>query len=300
MNVGRLLPHPRHAADARCRWRRQESLGAQTPMMIAFLRYFAAGLVALTVAAVPAGASSCRGRSLGLSRPHRPLMGAMTALIAALGMVPMAKAVGGFLIAPVASGLLGILIWREPPTTPRLAGSALSFLGAAHCSAPRPASSWAASSPSSAAHSSAPTLRHPRRPRPDRPASTLAVQSLLGAGLLAPLAFAGGLPSPFGASRRRSSPRRPFRSLPHPDRRRVSAGGGLRARAFPIFQLAHGDGGWLRLVRRNAGLVEPRRLSAIATGGLVTLSARPAAMPRPPAPAPRRVTPRSSVLKSPG
>ena len=40
------------------------------------------------------------------------IMGAMTALIAALGMVPMAKAVGGFLIAPIVSGLLGILVWR--------------------------------------------------------------------------------------------------------------------------------------------------------------------------------------------
>ena len=59
------------------------------------------------------------------------IMGAMTALIAALGMVPMAKAVGGFLIAPIVSGLLGILVWREPPTAPRLTGSAISFIGAA-------------------------------------------------------------------------------------------------------------------------------------------------------------------------
>ena len=74
-------------------------------------------------------------------------MGAMTALIAALGMVPMAKAVGGFLIAPIVSGLLGILVWREPPTATRLAGSARQLHRAPRsCCAPRPGSSRAASS----------------------------------------------------------------------------------------------------------------------------------------------------------
>ena len=58
-------------------------------------------------------------------------MAAMTSLIAALGMVPIAQAVGGFLIAPIVSGFLGILVWREPPTVPRLAGSAIDCLGAA-------------------------------------------------------------------------------------------------------------------------------------------------------------------------
>ena len=71
-------------------------------------------------------------------------MGATTALIAALGVAPMAKAAGGFLIAPIVSGLLGILVWREPPTATRLAGSAVSFAGAALLRAQRPASSPAA------------------------------------------------------------------------------------------------------------------------------------------------------------
>ena len=103
-----------------------------TPMMIAFLRYLTAGLVALAVA-------RSLGRRIEVPRDDRLgqvartalIMGAMTALIAALGMVPMAKAVGGFLIAPIVSGLLGMLIWREPATAPRLAGAAISFVGAA-------------------------------------------------------------------------------------------------------------------------------------------------------------------------
>src|SRR5690242_7065072 len=100
----------------------------QAATAIAFLRYFAAGLVALAVA----GAT---GRRIVVPRDDRLgqlwrtglIMAAMTALIAALGMVPMAKAVGGFLIAPIVSSLLGILVWREPPTRPRLVGAGLSF-----------------------------------------------------------------------------------------------------------------------------------------------------------------------------
>ena len=120
----------------------------------------------------------------------------MTALIAALGMVPMAKAVGGFLIAPIVSGLLGILVWREPPTAPRLAGSAFSFLGAAILLRPEAglepgclfallggALLGAYLAATRGAESQTDAL------------STLAVQSLLGAGLLAPFAFAGGLPA---------------------------------------------------------------------------------------------------------
>ena len=82
------------------------------------------------------------GDRLGLVLRTALIMAAMTALIAALGMVPMAKAVGGFLIAPVVSGLLGILVWGERPTAPRLVGSAISVAGAALLHAgPRPGSS---------------------------------------------------------------------------------------------------------------------------------------------------------------
>ena len=173
------------------------------------------------------------GRSVVVPRGDRAgqlvrtalLMAAMTALIAALGMVPMAKAVGGFLIAPIVSGLLGILVWREPPTAPRLAGSAISCLGAAVLLRPEAGlepgcllallggallGSYLAATRGAGARTDA--------------LSTLAVQSLLGAGLIAPFAFAGGLPAPTpGALRRRAGARRHLGGLPLPDRRRLPA-----------------------------------------------------------------------------
>ena len=167
-----------------------------SPMMIAFIRYFSAGLVALALA-------RATGRSITVPRDDRAgqivrtalIMGAMTSLIAALGMVPMAKAVGGFLIAPIVSGLLGILVWREPPTGPRLAGSAISFLGAAILLRPEagvePGCLFALTGGALLGTYLAATRGAPAR---TDPLSTLAVQSLLGAGLLAPFAFTGGVP----------------------------------------------------------------------------------------------------------
>jgi drug/metabolite transporter (DMT)-like permease len=170
---------------------------SHTPMTIAFVRYLVAGLVALAVArgcgrriVVP------RGDRVGQLVRTALIMGAMTALITALGMVPMAKAVGGFLIAPIVSSLLGILVWREPPTAPRLAGAALSCLGAAILLRPEAAlepgclfaliggallGTYLAAQRGAGAQTDV--------------LSTLAVQSLLGAGLLAPFALAGGLPA---------------------------------------------------------------------------------------------------------
>ena len=168
-----------------------------TPMMIAFVRYFSAGLIALAVAR---GA----GRRIVVAPGDRAgqlvrtalIMAAMTALIAALGMVPMAKAVGGFLIAPIVSGLLGIVVWREPPTAPRLIGSGVSCLGAAVLLRPEaglePGCLFALLGGALLGTYLAATRG--ARGRTDA-LSTLAVQSLLGAGLIAPFAFAGGLPA---------------------------------------------------------------------------------------------------------
>ena len=168
-----------------------------TPMMIAFLRYLSAGLIALAVA-------YGTGRRIVVAPGDRAgqvvrtalVMGAMTALIAALGMVPMAKAVGGFLIAPVVSGLLGMLVWRERPAAPRLAGSAVSFLGAAILLRPEaglePGCLFALLGGALLGTYLAATRG--AGPRTDA-LSTLAVQSLLGSFLLAPFAFAGGLPA---------------------------------------------------------------------------------------------------------
>ena len=149
-------------------------------------------------------------------------MGAMTALIAALGMVPMAKAVGGFLIAPIVSGLLGILVWREPPTATRLMGSAISFMGAAILLRPEAGLEPGCLFALLGGALLGAYLAATRGARSQTDAlSTLAVQSLLGAGLLAPFALAGGLPAltsgaPPRRARRSAPSRRSATSSPSP------------------------------------------------------------------------------------
>lgn len=178
-----------------------KSLSAdQTPMMIAFLRYFTAGMIALAIA-------KGSGRRISVPREDRLgqlirtglIMGAMTALITALGMVPMAKAVGGFLIAPIISGILGIVIWREPPTHTRVAGSLLSFAGAAILLRPE-AGIEAGSLFALLGGFLLGTYLAATRGASGRTdaLSTLAVQSLLGSALLAPFALSGGLPAMSG------------------------------------------------------------------------------------------------------
>ena len=168
------------------------------PPTIAFVRYLAAGLIAVAAArgagrsiAVPAG------DRLGQLMRTALIMGAMTALTAALGLVPMAKAVGGFLIAPVVSGLLGIAFWGERPTAARLAGSGLSFAGAALLLRPEAGVEPGCLLALLGGALLGAYLAATRGARAGADAlSTLAVQSLLGAALLAPFALAGGLPAP--------------------------------------------------------------------------------------------------------
>lgn len=167
-----------------------------SPMMIAFLRYLCAGLIAIAIAAGT-------GRKISVPRQDRLgqllrtalIMGAMVSLIAALGMVPMAKAVGGFLIAPIVSGLLGILVWKEDPTPLRLGGSAVSFLGAAILMRPEAGIEPGAifSLVGGALLGTYLAATRGATTRTDA-LSTLAVQSLLGSALISPFAFAGGLP----------------------------------------------------------------------------------------------------------
>lgn len=160
-------------------------------MMIAFLRYLTAGLIAVALArATGRRIEIPRGDRAGLVLRTALIMGAMTALIAALGMVPMAKAVGGFLIAPIVSGLLGVLIWGERPTAPRLLGSALSVAGAAALMRPEAGIEAGSLFALLGAYLSATRGAGSATD----PLSTLAVQCLLGAAMLAPFALAGGAP----------------------------------------------------------------------------------------------------------
>lgn len=175
-----------------------KSLSADySPMMIAFVRYLSAGLIAAAVA-------RASGRRIRIARDDRMgqvvrtalIMGAMTALITALGMVPMAKAVGGFLIAPIVSGVLGIVVWRESPTVPRVAGSVLSCAGAAVLMRPEAGIEIGSVFALTGGALLGTYLAATRGARGQTDAlSTLAFQSLLGAGMLAPFAFAGGVPA---------------------------------------------------------------------------------------------------------
>lgn len=168
------------------------------PMTVAWLRYLVAGLVAVAVAA------ACR-RPIAVPRAALPgqalrtalLMGAMSAFVAALGLVPMAKAVGGFLVAPIVSGLLGVVLCREAPTAPRLAGAAVSFAGAVLLVRPE-AGTGTGSLLALLGGALLGAYLAAERGAGDRAdaLSTLAVQSLLGAALLSPFALAHGVPAP--------------------------------------------------------------------------------------------------------
>lgn len=168
-----------------------------SPMMIAFIRYLVAGLIALAIA-------NMTGRKITIPRNDRIgqvartalIMSAMTALIAALGMVPMAKAVGGFLIAPIVSGLLGVIVWREQLTAPRLVGSLISFAGAALLLRPEAGLELGCIFSLLGGALLGTYLAATRGATTQSDAlSTLAVQSLLGSMMLLPFAISGGIPS---------------------------------------------------------------------------------------------------------
>ena len=247
-----------------------------SPMMIAFLRYLAAGLMALAVArgsgrtiVVP------EGDRVGQLVRTALIMGAMTALIAALGMVPMAKAVGGFLIAPIVSGLLGILVWREPPTATRAGRLGDQLHGRRDAGA---AGGGARARVRLCTARRGAARRVPRRHAGRRDhtdaLSTLAVQSLLGAALIAPFALAGGLPALTPALVVGAFALGAIRAVCH----FLTVAAYQRAEAtcspVPLLQPVRRDGRRVRLVRRDAGApASVLGLLAIATGGLVALIA---------------------------
>jgi len=174
-----------------------KSLAATEPAMtVACLRYLAAGLVALAVAGATRRRIVVPRTDLGGQVLRTALlMAAMSAFIGALGLVPLARAVGGFLIAPVASGLFAILFWREPPTTPRLAGAALGLAGATALLRPEAGLETGSLLALLGGLLLGGYLAAQRAAGDETDAlSTLAFQSLLGAALLAPFALAGGLP----------------------------------------------------------------------------------------------------------
>lgn len=171
----------------------------QSPFFIVFLRYFTAGLIALALARASGIAVTIPARDrIGTVLRTALVIGAMTFLIMALSMIPLANAVGGFLIAPIVAMLISVVAYGERLTLPRLAGSLISFLGALLILRPGTTldpgmllalaggcllGAFLAASRGAGAG----TGQHP--------VSALAVQCLLGAAMLAPLALPaiGGL-----------------------------------------------------------------------------------------------------------
>jgi drug/metabolite transporter (DMT)-like permease len=104
---------------------------SQSPFVIVFLRYFTAGLIAVLIARITNTPIQMPKRDLGgIILRTALVMAAMTLLIVALSMVPLADAVGGFLIAPIVAALLSVRFYGDCLTLPRIVGASVSFLGA--------------------------------------------------------------------------------------------------------------------------------------------------------------------------
>ncbi len=163
---------------------------------VTFARYFMAGVVALLLSIILKKPLHIpRHDRLGQVWRTALMMGAMILLISALSMVPLAKAVGGFLIAPVVASLISVLLFGERMDGYRFFGSALSFAGAFVIL--RPEGSFEAGTFMALAGG---TLLGCYLAATRRACtcgslfSTLVTQSFLGAAMVAPLAFWNGIP----------------------------------------------------------------------------------------------------------
>jgi len=167
-----------------------------SPFTVAFFRYFAGGLVALCVARalgkpihIPKAARGGQIFRTGL------LVASMTCLITAFSMVPMAYAVGGFLISPIVSTLLCVAFFGEKLTKARVLGVALSLIGAILIARPAAGIEMGTIFALTGGVLLGAYLAFTRGSSDTSGAlSTLAVQCFIGAALVAPLAFWGGPP----------------------------------------------------------------------------------------------------------
>jgi drug/metabolite transporter (DMT)-like permease len=171
-----------------------KSLGAEySPFLIVCIRYFLAALLGLAVAAVLRIPIQIPTDDVfGTVFRTSLVMGAMTLLIFALSSVTMAKAVGGFLIAPVVASLLAVVVLRERFTAQKIVGSTLSFAGAIAIMQPETDMEFG----SVAAICGGVLLgaylvaqRYSARGQSYNSVSVLVVQCLLGSAMLAPFAY---------------------------------------------------------------------------------------------------------------
>lgn len=163
------------------------------PLVIAGMRYLVAGLLAL-------GAAWYCGRLPRLNPSDVPgllartvlVMAAMTSLIAALALVPLAQAVGGFLIAPVCATLLGAVVLSERLTLQRITGTAMGFLGAVILLRPSAGIDAGNALALFGGLMLGVYLVATRRARDVDPTTTLIVQCLAGGAMVLPLGLALG------------------------------------------------------------------------------------------------------------
>lgn len=163
---------------------------------VCFSRYCVAGIVALAI-------SVLLKRSIEI--PHHDrigqvfrtglMMGAMSSLIFALSIVPLAKAVGGFLIAPVVASLISVVLYKEKMDAYRFFGALLSFAGAFVILRPEGSMELGSFMALFGGFLLGAYLAATRRAFACGDAfSTLVVQCILGSIMVAPLAFWGGIP----------------------------------------------------------------------------------------------------------
>jgi len=166
------------------------------PFFVVFARYAAAGLIALIIAGITGEEIALDVKSLpGQLLRAGLMMGAMCAFVTALTMVPLADAVGGFLIAPIVATGLSVVLLGERMSRQKIIGALLSLLGAVLILRP-------------GLNSQAGTLfalgggvllgcyftASRGTGRREGVVSALAVQSLLGSAMVAPMALSNGVP----------------------------------------------------------------------------------------------------------
>lgn len=168
----------------------------QTAFFICFARYLPAGVIELLFSVTFNNPIEIpRYDRLGHVFRTGLMMGAMTSLIYALSIVPLARAVGGFLIAPIVASLISVLFYKEKMDKFRLIGALLSFAGAYAILRPEGSleiGSLMAVFGGSLLGAYLAVTRHMSTCVDEF--STLVVQCFLGAAMVAPFAFWGGIP----------------------------------------------------------------------------------------------------------
>jgi drug/metabolite transporter (DMT)-like permease len=170
--------------------------GENDPIFVCFARYLCAGLVALALARVFGEPVRLRWRDVSRQLLRAALLiSAMCAFITALSLVPLADAVGGFLIAPIIATLLSAMLFNEAVSAEKMLGALLSLFGAIAIMKPGIGLTDGTMLALLGGVLLGGYLAASRGADPAEGALTaLAVQSLLGSAMVAPFALADGLP----------------------------------------------------------------------------------------------------------